>query len=145
MEIHTQKEVINKTRENIPQLVEIIKTKEQEMKDLLTQEKTNSPLTLRGNAYETFQKTRKEILATLDILNKLGYTGKAGDARKMFKNGPFATFKNIDVTSPKIKREIHQLIEEKKKISQAAEVDINELRKIQFTIEKDLYHTYFQC
>jgi hypothetical protein len=74
MEIHTQKEVINKTRENIPQLVEIIKTKEQEMKDLLTQEKTNSPLTLRGNAYETFQKTRKEILATLDILNKLGYT-----------------------------------------------------------------------
>lgn len=71
MEIQSGKEIIHKTTEDIPGLVQIIKTKEQEIQNVLTQENEKSPLNLKGRTYETFQKTRKEILATLHILDTL--------------------------------------------------------------------------
>jgi hypothetical protein len=73
-------------------------------------------------------------LATLHVLDTLGYTYKEGQMRKTFKSWPFIMFKNIDCNSPKTRREILQLIQKQKEILKAAEVDINELRKIQFTI-----------
>jgi hypothetical protein len=47
MKIRTGKEIINKTAKDIPVLVQIIHTKEQELKDLLTQEKIACPLDLK--------------------------------------------------------------------------------------------------
>jgi len=47
MRIYTNKEVINKTIEDIPELVQLIKTKEDEIKKLLTQESVENPLELK--------------------------------------------------------------------------------------------------
>ena len=134
MKIRTWKEVIDKATDDIPELVQIIKTKEQELKNLLTQEKIECPLELRWKAYKVFKSTKKEILATLHILDKLGYAWKEWMMRNISKVGPFLTFKHVDYNTPKKKRELKALKKEQEEILKRKDIDWNELNKFRIMI-----------
>ncbi|EKD25257.1 MAG: hypothetical protein ACD_80C00092G0001 [uncultured bacterium (gcode 4)] len=129
MKIYSWKEIIEKTNEDIPELITIIKTKEQEITNLLIQENIKDTLQLKWNAYEQFHKTRKEILGTLNILEQLWYASKELNMRKIFKTWPFFTFNKVDYGSPKITIEVKKLKKEQKEIAKSGEVDREKLKK----------------
>jgi hypothetical protein len=135
MEIHSGKELLEKDENDVPALLGIITQKEQEIQSLLAQENTEKPFELRGNAYKIFQKTRKEILATLHILDQVGHKGKEGRMRKMFKDGSFVSFDNtVDYASPKVQREIKQVVKQQEEVLKSMEINEEELKKVIFTI-----------
>ena len=134
MKIHTWKEIINKNIDDIPGLVQIIKTKEGELKNLLKQENSECPLNLRWKAYDTFKKTKKEILATLHILDKLWYTWKEWMMRKISNVWPFITFNKVDYNTPKKRRELKEIAEAQEEILKRKDIDRNELNKFRITI-----------
>lgn len=132
MEIYSGKEIIKKTKKDIPELEKSIWDKTQELKNLLAQEKTPA-LELRWNAYVIFQKTRKEILSLLHILDTLWYSG---DARiwRISKVWPFMEMKKLDINNPTIRKELKQIALAQKEILNRKNVDREKLSNRYITI-----------
>lgn len=133
MEIYSWKEIITKTKNDIPELRSIIQSKTDELTDLLNQNNIQDPLELRWEAYKTFKNTKKEILNILNVLDKLGYKWKE-NVRKTFNNWPFIWQAKINFNSPTVRRKIKITENKVKKIQKNAKVDLNELRNTYITI-----------
>ncbi|MCX6823238.1 MAG: hypothetical protein NTX91_04600 [candidate division SR1 bacterium] len=134
MEIRSGKTVVEKTEKDIPGLVKLISSKEKDIRNLLIQEKVENPLLFSGKAYDTFHQARKEILATLHILDALGYEGGVGKSWRIFNVGPFLSVNKVDYKSPAMQIQIRKLIKAQEKIIARGNVSLEELRNTYITI-----------
>jgi len=134
MEIRIGKTVVEKTKEDIPWLLQIISTKENDITDLLIQEKTDTPLSFSWKAYDTFHQSRKEILATLHILDALWYKGNEWKSWRIFNVGPFMSMKKVDYSSPAMRIQTKKLVKAQEEVLIRWKVNIQELRNTYITI-----------